>query len=172
MTGVSLSLVMKRQPSTVLLAGGWDGLVIAKRPRLRDRVAAHIRRRRLDRALAGGIPPETSVALALRAERLTEPEHRRSMAQALRRILRESRDGGRAGPGRVPPSRARVRAAREQLAMLADTLEDPGPVSAGGAAQALMLLTDGTGPLYNPYHRTTLGAGAARAVRELRPWAA
>jgi hypothetical protein len=70
------------------------------------------------------------------------------------------------------PSRGSVWAAREELRRLAEMLEDPGPVAAGGVAQARILLTDGTGPLYNPQSRTTLLSGAARAVRELRPWAA
>jgi len=35
-----------------------------------------------------------------------------------------------------------------------------------------LLLTDGTGPLYNPSSRISLGAGAERAARELRPWPA
>ena len=56
--------------------------------------------------------------------------------------------------------------------LLAETLDDPGPVAAGGVAQAWLLLTDGTGPLYNPYNRVNLRTGAARAVRELRPWPA
>jgi hypothetical protein len=43
-------------------------------------------------------------------------------------------------------------------------------VAASGVAQAWILLTDGTGPLYNPDSLTSLCAGAARAVRELRPW--
>lgn len=72
--------------------------------------------------------------------------------------------------GRVMPSWTRVRAAREELSRLADTLDDPGPVAAGGVAQALLLLTDGTGPLYNPHSRSSLCAGAQRATRELRPW--
>ena len=71
---------------------------------------------------------------------------------------------------RIMPSRTRVRAAHEELVRLADTLEEPGPVAAGGVAQARLLLTDGTGPLYNAESRTTLVGGAARAVRELRPW--
>jgi len=156
----------------VLLAGGVDGLVVARRSRLRDRLVARMRRRRLDRALAEGTPPEASAALALRAQRLTEPDQRSSMAGALRRILREAQEGQRPTLGRIMPSRARIRSAREELTQLADTLEDPGPVAAGGAAQAWILLTDGTGPLYNPASRTTLRAGAARAVRELRPWPA
>jgi hypothetical protein len=164
-----MNTLLYKQPCTVLLGGGWDGVVVVK---LRDRLAARWRPRRLDRALAGGTPPEASAALALRAERLTEPEQRRSIAQALRRILRDAREGRRAAPGRVMPSRARVTAAGDQLSLLADTLDEPGPVAAGGVAQAWLLLTDGTGPLYNPYHRTTLGAGAAQAARELRPWPA
>ena len=156
----------------VLVADGWDGLVVAHRPRLHDRLAARWLRRRLDRALAGGTPPEASAALALRAQSLTEPERRSTIAEAFRRILREAQLVPRPWPGRILPSRARVTAAREQLSLLADTLEDPGPVTAGGVAQAWMLLTDGTGPLYNPSSPVNLCAGAARAVRELRPWPA
>jgi hypothetical protein len=176
-TGVSLLAVMNtlspRHTSTLLLAGGWDGgLVVAKRSRLRDRLAARWRGRRLDRALAAGAPPEANAALALRAQLLTEPERRNAIAKALRRILREVHDGRAPAPGRVPPSRAGVTAAREELGVLADTLETPGPVTAHGVAQAWMLLTDGTGPLYNPYDRVGLRASAARATRELRPWPA
>jgi hypothetical protein len=141
-----------------------------RRPRLRDLLAVRLRRRRLDRALAGGTPPEASVALALRAQRLTEPDRRRTIARELRRIIREAQVGYRPALGRILPSRAGVTAAREELSRLADTLDDPGPVAAGGVAQAWMLLTDGTGPLYNADSRTSLSAGAARAARELRPW--
>lgn len=177
MTSVPWSVVMHsflhREPCTVLLAGGWDGLVVAERPRLRDRLSARWRPRRLDRALADGTPPEASAALALRAQHLTEPEHRRSIAQSLRAILREAHDDGRrVALGRVMPSRARVTAARDELRLLADTLDEPGPVAAGGVAQAWLLITDGTGPLYNAHSATRLGPGAARATRELRPWPA
>ena len=160
----------RRHPSTVLLAGGVDGLVVARRTRLRDRLVARLRRRRLDRVLADGTPPEASAALALRAQRLTEPDQRSSMAGALRRIIREAQEAQRPAVGRIVPSRARVTAARDELSRLAEILDEPGPVAAGGVAQAWMLLTDGTGPLYNPESRVTLRAGAARALRELRPW--
>ncbi len=176
MTNVTWLMVMRllhhRQPCTILLASGWDSLVVARRPRLRDRMAARWRARQLDRALARGTPPEASAALALRAQRLTEPEHRRSIAEALRRIVRDAQTGRRAALGRVKPSRALVTAARTELSLLADTLEEPGPVAAGGVARALLLLTDGTGPLYSPRSDTRLAAGAVRATRELRPWPA
>jgi hypothetical protein len=160
----------QQHPSTVLLTGGLDNLVIASQPRLRDRLVARLRRRRLDRALARGASPEASAALALRAQHLTEPEQRGSIARELRRIIREAHGARRPALGRIVPSRARVRAARDELIRLADTLEEPGPVTAGGVAQAWILLTDGTGPLYNADSCTTLVAGVARALRELRPW--
>jgi len=167
-----MSLRLTANGSTVVLACGWDGPVVLRRPRLRDRLVVSLRRRRLDRALASGTPPETSVALALRAERLTEPDRRHSIARELRRIVHEAQVGYRPTLGRILPSRSRVSAAREELSRLADTLDDPGPVAAGGVAQAWMLLTDGTGPLYNADSRISLRAGAARAARELRPWPA
>jgi hypothetical protein len=161
-----------RYPCTVLLTGRRDALVVARQPRLSDRLAARLRARRLNRALAQGTPPEASAPLALRAQRLTEPEERSSIARELRRILREAHQPRHPEFARVLPSRGSVWAAREELRRLADTLEDPGPVAAAGVAQAWILLTDGTGPLYNPESRTTLLSGAARAVQELRPWPA
>lgn len=157
-----------REPCTVLLAAGW--FVDAREPRLRDRWAARWRSGHLDRDLAGGIPPEASAALALRAQHLTEPEQRRSIAQTLRRIVREAQERRPVVSGRVLPSRTAVSAARDELSLLADALDEPGPVAAGGVAQASLLLTDGTGPLYNPWSGRSLGTGAADAARDLRPW--
>jgi hypothetical protein len=167
-----MRLHAQQAPTTVLLTGRLDGLVVACRPRLSDRLVARLRARRLDRALAQGTPPEASAPLALRAQRLTEPEQRSSIARELRRVLREAHQSRRPAFARIMPSRGSVWAAREELRRLADTLEAPGPVAARGVAQAWILLTDGTGPLYNPESRTTLLSGAARAVRELRPWPA
>src|ERR1700733_13842352 len=83
MTGVTWLVVMKtqiyKQSSTVLLACGGGGTLAAEHPRLRDRLAAQRGARRLDRALAEGVTPETSAPLALRARRLTEPDRRWSM---------------------------------------------------------------------------------------------
>jgi hypothetical protein len=162
-----------RNAATVLVADNFlKGAMHAERPSLWDRLAARWHRRRLDRALAGGVPPEASTVLALRAQELTELERRRSIASAIRDVLREAREGAPFAPARIRPDRSRVAAARHELSALADTLAEPGPVAASGVAQAWILLTDGTGPLYNPYSRTSLRAGAARAARELRPWPA
>jgi hypothetical protein len=177
MTSVTLLVVMRLQlntnTSTVLLACGQAGTVAAERPRLRDRVAAHWLARRLDRALAEGVSPESSAPLALRAHRLTEPDRRWSIAGALRRIVREAEED-RPRLGRMMPVRphpATVRAASDELNELADTLDDPGPVAAHGVAQAWLLITDGTGPLYHPGTSDSLSLRAAQAARQLRPWA-
>ena len=132
------------------------------------RLGARLRSRRLDEALAGGTPPETAAPLALRARRLTTPSRRRAIADGLRRVIRDTRRG-------VPPSQARisfrlsqVTAASDELIRLADALESPGPVAARGVAQAWILLTDGTGPLYNANSRANLRACAASAADDLR----
>jgi hypothetical protein len=178
MTSVESLLVMRLQlnnnASTVLLACGQVGNVAAERPRLRDRLVAQWLPRRLDRALADGVSPEASIPLALRAHRLTEPDRRWSIAGALRRIIREAEEDrprlGRMMP--VRPDPGTVRAASEELSELADTLDDPGPVAAYGVAQAWLLITDGTGPLFHPGNGPSLSARAADAARQLRPWAA
>jgi len=174
MTGVRSLVVMRphlhKRPKTV--ARPVSGPVIAGRPTLLDRLSARWRPGRLDRALADGIPPEASPALALRARRLTELACRRPLARALRRVVRDDLDGQRPSHGRVRPDRNGVEAARDELTALADGLTDPRPVAAHGVAQAWLLVTDGTGPLYNPCSRASLRAGAARAESELRPWPA
>jgi hypothetical protein len=184
MTGVASLVVMRlhlrNQPKRAVSAQeGTAGArepastpVVARRPTLRDRMSARWRPRRLDRALADGAPPEASPALALRARRLTELGSRRSLAGSLRKIVREVPDGSIPSHGRIRPDRSRVEAARAELTALADGLTDPRPVAAHGVAQAFLLVTDGTGPLYNPCSRASLRAGAARATSELRPWPA
>lgn len=156
----------------VLVTGGRAGQVVARRPRLRDHLAARWRAHRLDVALAEGVAPEASAALALRAQRLTDPDRRWSAAGDLRRIVSDAEHGRRLPFGRVRPNAQAVKAARSELNNLADTLDDPGPVEAGGVAQAWLLLTDGTGPLYDTRSGVTLRARAAQAASQLRPWAA
>ena len=94
------------------------------------------------------------------------------MAGALRRVLRDANTNRGHRFGRVTPNLRAVKSASEELGRLADTLDDPGPVAAQGVARAWLLLTDGTGPLYNARSRFSLCAGAVRAAQDLRPWAA
>jgi hypothetical protein len=135
---------------------------------MRDRAVARLRAHRLDLALSAGASPEASAALALRAQRLTSLPHRRLMAETYRRIVREACEGRRRGRVPIAPPRRQVTAARDDLVRLADALAQPGPVAAQGAAQALLLLTDGTGPLYTRRAEANLPAIAGDAARALR----
>jgi hypothetical protein len=136
---------------------------IAPRGRLSDRLVARLRARGLDIALANGTPAESNAALALRARRLTRLSRRRGLARAIRRIL----DHSRRGPFRVGPIWGRVEAANGELVTLADTLAQPTPVSPRGVAQTLLLLTDGSGPLYNGCNRASVAERAAPAAESL-----
>lgn len=148
---------------------GPPAVTIAPRPRLRDRVAARWRARRLDRALAGGTATESSPALALRARRLSDYARRRSIAQTLTRVVDEAENGGGSRSTiRVVPSRARVLAAAGELRQLAELLGRPGPVDPHGVAHAWILVTDGTGPLYGPSSAGSLTISTAAAIRELQ----
>jgi hypothetical protein len=128
-------------------------LFVAPRPGIRDRVAARLCARRLDQHLAAGVHPEATPALALRARRLTAPPRRRLMADGYHRL----------------PLKARGRLDRvgTELERLAATLESPAPVAARGAAQAWLLLTDGTGPLYNSGSVAGVRAAASRTLDSL-----
>src|ERR1700737_564448 len=91
-----------------------DEMVVADRVRVRDRVTACRRSRRLDLALAAGTQSEAAAALALRARRLTALSHRRSIADALRRVVREAHEGAPPSYVRITPSRRRVAAASDE----------------------------------------------------------
>ena len=143
---------------------------MADRLRVRDRIAARWRSRRLDLALAAGAPSEAAAALALRARQLTDLSRRRSIADALHRLVRQAHQGVPPSYVRVIPCRGRVAAASEELSRLAASLAEPGPVAARGVAQAWILLTDGTGPLYNSSSPASLQAHAVSAAENLRPW--
>jgi len=128
-------------------------LLVARRPGVRDRLTARVCARRLDQDLAAGVHPEMTPALALRARRLTAPPRRRQMADGYRRLPLEAR--------------GRLDCVGAELERLAATLESPGPVTASGAAQAWLLLTDGTGPLYNSHGPAGVRAAAERTLGNL-----
>ena len=135
--------------------------------RLRDRFVARFRSGRLDLALAAGTPVESTTALALRARRLTALSDRRAKAAIYRRLLREASQEASRTYMRIMPRRARIIAAADALSRLAEALAEPGPVAARGAAEASLLLTDGTGPLYNSANQASLERSALRALEDL-----
>jgi hypothetical protein len=141
---------------------------IAPDPGLWARLSARLRSRRLDRALARGVSPEAAAPLALRARRLTALSRRRVIADGLRRVIRDTCRGAPPSTVLTSPRLAQVVAASDDLSRLAETLATPGPVAARGVAQAWILLTDGTGPLYNASSTSNLRARAAGAAGYLR----
>ncbi len=143
-----------------------DGPFVAGRARLRDQVTARVRSRELDLELASGAPTESTPAIALRARRLTGLGDRRAKAATLRRLLRDAGQGPRSSRVKVPPSPGVV-AAADALTQLAEALALPGPVAARGAAEASLLLTDGTGPLYNPATTASLEFRTRMALEDL-----
>ncbi len=140
-----------------------------RRVRLRDRIAARLRANRLDRALAEGVPPERTVALALRARRLVEPGTASALARALQRVLRDAVAPDRVA-ARMPTRRDAVRAVAGEIDDLARRLVGPHPPAVVGLAQVNLLVTDGTGPLYSSRGTESLGSAVrrARAALEIR----
>src|SRR5436309_1303750 len=67
--------------------------VVARRIRLRDRLAARWRVFELDAQLARGVSPDASVRLVLRAHRLLSPAVRTTLSRGLHRTIRDARVG-------------------------------------------------------------------------------
>lgn len=142
-------------------------LQVAPRVRLRDRILVRLHERRLDIALARGAPAEASAELALRARRLTAISFRRRLARTIRRVVRDVDWPAPPSAVRVSPQPSRVAAAADVLSQLADALAQPRPVSASGVAQALILFTDGTGPLFNRQNYGSVRNRASAAIADL-----
>jgi hypothetical protein len=150
----------------VLVADGVG--ICARRARLRDQVIARLRAPHLDKVLADGGSPDSSVLLSLRAQILGRPSERRLLANSLRRVLAAAGPAARARLN-VPVYRQVMRDVAHEVEALADRLASPGPVSVQGVAKARMLLTDGTGPFYRPFGASALRAEICNAMQALDP---
>jgi hypothetical protein len=118
-----------------------------RRVRWRDRVVARVRTSALDRRLAAGASPESSVPLALHAARLCEPTEREMLARSLTRIVAAA-DAPMARRLAAPVHRPAVLSARAELATIADRLAASDPIEVRGVALIRTLVADGAGPLY------------------------
>jgi hypothetical protein len=113
-------------------------------PRLRLRIS----RKRVDRELADGVPPERSDLHALRGSQLVDPLTRHELAIQMRTAIAAAEHPGTAlrfGSVR----RDTVIASREGLLGLAERLENGDAINPCGVARARALLTDKSGPLYS-----------------------
>ena len=147
---------------TVLVAGPGGGLVL-DRVRVADRTLAHWFGRALDLQLAAGRPATRNRLRAVRAGMLVAPSARRRLAACWTNLISNP------GPRHAPVRWSEVAAAHREIAELADALRVAQPVSARGVAIARLLLTDGTGPLYNARHPQDVRLVARAAVRHLDP---
>jgi hypothetical protein len=133
----------------LVLTGDLDTALVASEVTLHDRMLARCRASRWDRELAAGVSPETSVVLAVRAQVLVSPRHRRHLADSLSRLLADcGRPVGRSGTLLPMVQRQRIRDCAETLGALIARLRAAGPVSSRGVARIGLLLCDGAGPLY------------------------
>lgn len=125
------------------------------------------RRWQVDEWLARGVgqPPSDAVIRERMAQLVSAPER-----HAAARSLRAVRDLGqrpRTLTAVVVNARAaeRNRAALERLAARLDAVDQP--VAARGVARTFQLLSDGTGPVYNPGRAGELGPALEHALHEL-----
>jgi hypothetical protein len=132
----------------VLIDNGTGGFT-ARRVRIFDRVLARSQSDRLDRDLARGKTPESTVGLAIRAQLLVSPASRCQLAHDLEHISAVARQPGPLYPAKVRIDADRVRQAEADVRALADRLASPVLVAARGVAMLRVLLTDGAGPLYS-----------------------
>jgi hypothetical protein len=146
-----------------------DEILVARRARLRERLAARWRWRVLDAALARGVAPEAGAALSLRAQALGEPGARNLLARGLQRALDEARSAREPSRFRVPVRNAEVLAAADELDELAARLRGPGLLASRGLASVNLLLSDGRSPLYFREGTGDLRASLSRALEALEP---
>jgi hypothetical protein len=138
---------------------GWPLLA-----RVRERLFAG----RLDQELAAGADPGASPALRLHSERLCNPRQREDLAKRLREAVTSAFEGPRPLSAAVPVRAHAVREASDEVEDLACQLTAPWQVDARGVALTRLLLTDGSGPLYNPAEEHRLLATVREAHRALR----
>jgi hypothetical protein len=138
----------RRSPHRVVLQVDGTGVYVEP-VTLRRRLTAALLCDRLDRMLAAGLPAESDVLLAVRAEHLASARTRTDLARTVGRLLRAA-SGPEHGISRASSMAvlSRVREARPELEDLIDHLLAPVPVSARGMALVRLLLRDGSGPLF------------------------
>ena len=133
---------------------------------LRDRIMTRAHRFALDRALAEGASPESSPALALRAQQLLRPTVRRQLGQQIETALRDARRPPFVTRTAPIPGHA-VRDSDGQLERLAMRLLDDRPLAVRGIAHVRTLLCDGTSPLYSASDPEALRAALDAATDAL-----
>jgi hypothetical protein len=149
----------------LLLEDGHGG-VVEVQPRLWDRISYTVHSDQIDRDLADGASPDSTVELSLRAEALTSTAGRQVLADALGRLAAAAEAATPVRHG-LPVSRQRVLEALGEVRELIRRLLAPGPVSVRGVAQAKVLLTTGWAPLRGDRDADSLVQVLERAIAGL-----
>jgi hypothetical protein len=148
------------------IAASTAGLHPAESGPLRARLEARLRRRQLDEALIAGADPDSTPALAVRAEQLVRTGSRASLARSVRDAVNLAVPPRQAS-SRAPLNRPAIRASRAELLELARLLEARTDASAAGVALVRNLIADGTGPLYGRAPAVRLRGSIERASRAI-----
>lgn len=143
------------------------GCVIVERARVTARMRARMGTRRLDRALAAGVSPDSSAGLSVHAHDLIGARARCQLSRSIRRLLDEAVHPVRPLSFSVPVCRSKVLRSRPALETLAKRLAGEGPLNACGLARLRILLSDGAGPLYDHPRADDLAPALERAIAAL-----
>ena len=121
----------------------------------------------LDERLAAGFDPSSDPVLAMRAEQLCAPRHRRRLADWLERLAHDSEVAWPGMSAAVPIVRGQVSEARDSLRRLADLLRNAGRVRPRGVAMIERLLTDADTAIYTRTARVAVELQVQAALRAL-----
>lgn len=144
-----------------------NGSVVPVHARIRDHLAARLHADRVDRALAGGASPDATIESALRSWALISNRSRQRLARGMRRAMARANEPWTASSTGVSVNRDQIRLAAPEILELDRLLRTDGPVSVRGVAQIRVLLTTGSGPLYNRRTATNLGPYLRRAIEAM-----
>ena len=141
-----------------------------RRGRLRALLLVAWRGAELDRQLAGGMEPQSSLLLALRAGQLTSAHGRRRVADGLERTYRRAQPASSlCFTATVQPNTPELLNARPVLIAIGRRLRSSAPVAARGVAMLQTLLTNGASPLYQVGEPGELASHLRAAAAALEP---
>lgn len=114
------------------------------------RALARMKAASLDRRLAAGEPAASRRLLAARANLIVGRQRRLRLADDWEHLLTAARKPVVPRGPRIPVRSTTILGAEHNVRELVAMIRQPGRVDPRGIALARLLLTDGTGPLYNP----------------------
>jgi len=162
--------VWRPRHGTLVFVDGHGLGQLGWRPRrITDRALARALSFRLDRRLAAGRSPESDRLLAARAQHLVSAASRQALADDWEYLLHVVKHAPAPTLGRMALRRGQIIAAEPEIRTIAACLRTPLPVAAAGVAAANVLLTDGAGPLHNPFAQIALRDALRRTITQLDP---